>query len=242
MVFLLLVFSEGSRYNEGMKELILGDYELAKEHLDSRLAKAREEGYKIIFYDLDSLSLENLESEIPLTRDLFGERSVFVFRDASRLSFFKELICQSAESENHFLFLEQKLLKKDRDFFEKKGFSLFDFQEKKEKKEFNIFRLADSFGRRDKKQLWLDYHEALVHARPEEIHGVLFWQLKNLALVQWDGGKSLKPFVLKKNSLYAKNFSEDDIERLSHLFIQIFHERKTNSTLAFELEKMILDL
>ncbi len=226
-----------------MKELIIGDYEQAKSLLNSRLESYEDGEREVVWCNLDTLNSENLESEIALGENLFGVLSVFILRDLSQHALFEKVLDQSSESRNDFFFLEEKVLKKERGLYEKRGIRITELGASGEKKlSFNIFSLADAFGRRDKKELWLAYEEALSHARAEEIHGVLFWQLKNLALVKWDKGKGLKTFVLKKNLRYAQNFSDEDIKRLSRQFLKIFHERKNYSPLELELEKIILSL
>ncbi|MCA9353191.1 hypothetical protein KC901_03345, partial [Patescibacteria group bacterium] len=78
---------------------------------------------------------------------------------------------------------------------------------------------------------------------PEEIHGILFWQVKNIALVHTSStNPGMNPFVYKKTMHFAKNFSHKDIQGLSRSLAHMFHNRDTYSTLDVELEKFILSL
>ncbi len=226
-----------------MIELIIGDYDDTRKYLNKKITSFQEMGIHIQTLEKEDFANKDFEFLIPLGKNLFGESEVFMLKNTLPELNINSFLDTYQKSENHIFFIEEKVLKKERDLFEKKGIPIKDFPPKKiDKNNFNIFKLADSFGKRDKKQLWLDYRDALKYASPEEIHGVLFWQLKNIALVKWDAGNGLKPFVLKKNILYAKNFLDDEIQNISFRFIKIFHERKSISTLSIELEKIILEL
>ncbi|MCA9351664.1 hypothetical protein KC929_02705, partial [Patescibacteria group bacterium] len=77
---------------------------------------------------------------------------------------------------------------------------------------------------------------------PEEIHGILFWQVKNLALVQSSSGQvpGMNPFVYRKTSGFVKNFTQAEIKDIARSLDNMFHNRDTYSTLDIELEKLIL--
>ncbi len=227
-----------------MIELIVGDYEKTQPIVAEKVASFRARGLVINVLEQDDFLKKDFELVVPRSKNLFGEAEVFVLKNTLELIDLPTLLPLYSDTENILLFVEEKINKKTKELFENNTIPIFKYEEKKTKSKntFNIFSLADAFGARDKKTLWLKYREALDHASVEEIHGVLFWQLKNIASVKWDKGKGLKPFVLKKNRSYAERFSDQDIHNLSHRFLRIFHERKSLSTLEIELEKLILSL
>ena len=134
------------------------------------------------------------------------------------------------KSENICIFLEQKVLKPlllaITEVAEK--VQAFASTERKEKPEFNIFSLTDAFGKRDKKKLWVLYQKALqTDAVPEEIHGILFWQLKSMLLAS--GAKTaseagVAPFVFTKAKSFLKNYSVPELQQLSSKLVRLYHD------------------
>lgn len=121
--------------------------------------------------------------------------------------------------------------------------------EKKElkKKEFNIFSLTDAFGRRDKKQLWVLLQKAVASgAVPEEIHGILFWQLKSIMLAlqcKTAEEAGVKPFVWSKARTFAKNWSENELKFLSSKMVSLYHDAHRGiHEFPIALERFILTL
>jgi len=88
------------------------------------------------------------------------------------------------ESANIFIVLEEKLNAELKRAVEKDAEKAVE-SEKKEatvKKEFNIFALADAFGKRDAVNAWRIYREAIDSGiEPENIAGVLFWKAKSIS-------------------------------------------------------------
>jgi hypothetical protein len=89
-----------------------------------------------------------------------------------------------ASSENHFVFLEDTLLKGTLDSFKKARAEINVFELSKEKKEkFNNFLLANAFGDRNKVNLWINFRRAVdLGVGLEELVGVLFWKAKDMIL------------------------------------------------------------
>ena len=110
---------------------------------------------------------------------------------------------------------------------------------------FPVFSLTDALGRRDKKSLWVLYARARLHGiAAEELHGVLFWQVKAMLLAR--GARSaqeadLKPFVYTKSSRYARNFSPEELHTLSRSLTDIYHDaRRGKHELDTALERFVL--
>jgi len=95
-----------------------------------------------------------------------------------------DLIQVMNESANIFIVLEGKLNAELKRAVEKDAEKAME-SEKKEaaaKKEFNVFALADAFGRRDAVNAWKIYREAIDSGiEPENIAGVLFWKAKSMS-------------------------------------------------------------
>lgn len=113
--------------------------------------------------------------------------------------------------------------------------------------DFNIFDLADAFGKRDKKNLWVLYQKAKMRNIPdEEIHGILNWQLKSILIASKSksvNDSGLKPFVYNKSLKFSKNFEEGELEKLSSKLISIYHDaRRGIVEFNIALEKFILEI
>jgi hypothetical protein len=181
---------------------------------------------------------------------LFSERYIVELRrvferdDASTIvmSALKEL----AESSNVFIWVEPKVSAADLKKIEKHAAKVQACPETvtKGKFEYNLFGLADALGERDKKRLWMGYMDALEHATPEEIHGVLFWQVKSMLLATRakdadDAG--MKTFPYGKAKRFAKNFSYEELVQLSSNMLTVSHEaRRGRHDFAVALERLLL--
>ena len=145
---------------------------------------------------------------------------------------FLEKIKEMAESPNIFIVAEGVIdaasLKKIEKYAEK--IQEFEAGESKsvQKEEFNIFDIADALGARDKKMLWTLYRKAIDSGKvPEEIHGILFWQAKSIALAGMTKSADeagLNPFVYGKAKRYAGNYSKEEIEELLNSLVSVYHD------------------
>ena len=159
------------------------------------------------------------------------------------------------ESDNAFVITESKLAKPTFEKIKKAAIKTDVFDApviiKADKQDFNIFSLGDALGRKDKKQLWVLLYKALRSGiTPEQIHGTLFAQVKNIAFIkcaETDGVKTntlgLHPFVVKKTTGFTKNFSQKELEKLSRKSLTIYHAaRGGGDELPIALEKFVLSL
>lgn len=171
-----------------------------------------------------------------------------------------------AESNNIFIILEGKLDKASLGKIEKKAEKTQEFAlagagagdgptgggkngkgAGKGADDFNIFALGDALGRRDKKQLWVLYRQAIDAGKsPEEIHGALFWQVKSIVIasrVASVGESGLAPFVYSKSKGFAGNFSPAELTRLFDDLISISHDaRRGMHELEVALERVLLEV
>ncbi|MDO8590967.1 MAG: hypothetical protein Q7R65_03235 [bacterium] len=135
-----------------------------------------------------------------------------------------------AESENVFIFLEETMDKASLLKITESAEKIQSFEKIKTKKQepFNIFSLSDALGERNRKLLWVIYQKALkTEASPEELSGILFWQIKNLMLARESASASavgLNPFVFGKSKRYSRNFSPDELTKLAIELITLYHD------------------
>ena len=111
--------------------------------------------------------------------------------------------------------------------------------------EFNIFSLGDAFGRRDKKELWFLYSKAALRNIPaEEIHGILFWAWKSMALAATskDAAEAgINPYVFQKSSGFAKNFKKEELSAMGERLVRMFHDAHRGKVdFDIELERFVL--
>ena len=174
---------------------------------------------------------------------------VSLFENKEAKEVFLERLQEIAESPNIFILLEWEVDKKTLLAITEtaKEVRLFERKEEKKKSEFNIFSLVDAFGKRDKKNLWVLFQKALASgAVPEEIHGILFWQLKSMILAstaKTAGEAGVAPFVFSKAKSFLKNYQEDELKKLSSKFVTLYHDAHRGiHDFESALERLILTL
>lgn len=211
------------------------------------------------FFKIDSenFSLGKLEEMIG-GQGLFESKQIVFFdsvlEDKETKDAILEKIKEIAESPNAFVFLEGKTDKATVGKIEKKAEKVQEFKFtgnegkiKESKEKFNTFSLADVFGRRDKKNLWVLYQEALSqNIAPEEINGVLFWQLKSMIVASQSKDtkeSGLNPYVFQKSKNFARNYSEKEMKKLSSALVSVYHDsRRGIHAFDIELERFILSI
>ncbi|HEY9481062.1 MAG TPA: hypothetical protein VIR98_02390 [Candidatus Paceibacterota bacterium] len=157
-----------------------------------------------------------------------------------------------AESPNIFIFFEGKLTKDVLKKLEKRAekiteYELDDADAAAKKPTESLFPMADALANRDKKSLWLQLRKALdTDAVPEEIHGILFWQAKSLALAARSASATdagLNPFVFNKAKRASAHFKAGEIDHLLSNLVSMYHRaHRGEIDFALELEKLALDI
>jgi len=225
-----------------MLYLLHGKSQQRKEFIRSLATELSLTPQHIYDNDIQSVDINQLVST---QTGLFGDKEMYVIHSLARTLDIKNLLEGYAGSDNIFIFSEDTITKPITKVFEKHEATIQDFgkEEKKTENKFNMFSLTDALGARDKKNLWLLFQEAIKNGSPEEIHGILFWQVKNLALVKTSQtNPGMNPFVYNKTSGYAAKFTPEEIQKMAGDLVYMFHNRDTYSTLDIELEKLILSL
>lgn len=208
--------------------------------------------------NLFKLNSENFEEKI-IEEGLGGmglfENKYIIFLDKifekeETKEFILEKIKKITESDNIFILLEEKIDKKTLTKIEKYAQKIQEFSGvvKKEKERAKPFSLTDALGRRDKKGAWAEYQKVLREGLvPEEIHGILFWQIKTMLLA--NSSKSsveadLNPFVFKKAKEFSRNYSEDELKKMSSQLVSIYHDMRRGvvEDMGLEIEKFLLGI
>lgn len=184
------------------------------------------------------------------TQELFGGTLCFFFDGAFTTAAARERVVEHArtlaQSPNHFFILETAL-----DAATIKAISKHathtDIEKTNEAKERSggFFSVSDALGSRDRKKLWVEIVRAhALGAAPEEIHGVMWWGVKNMLLAReartaQDVG--LNPFVFNKAKSYAANFKGDELQKLAdEVSTLLYRARSRNIDAAIALERFAL--
>ena len=111
--------------------------------------------------------------------------------------------------------------------------------------EFNVFSITDAIAKKDKKQAWLLFCDALnAGVEPEPLHGAIWWCFKNAVLAgsarsATETGQS--PFVFSKSKAMFALYGEEALQNSLSELITMYHEsRRGNFDLMTELERFIL--
>ena len=183
---------------------------------------------------------------------LFSQRYIVEFRhlfekaetSESVISFLPEL----ASSENIFIWVDQEVDENSLEEIQKHAAKVQKFEEAKkvEKPKFNSFVLADALCERNKQKLWMNYIDALNFSEPQELHGTLFWQMKSMMLAQkykTAGEVDMKPFPFNKAKIGAKEYSEEELEKLTNDLLAVSHDsRRGMHNFEIALERWVLSI
>lgn len=133
------------------------------------------------------------------------------------------------DSPNIFVMLEGKCDKETLLALTEAAEKVVVFEKKGGKKEaFSIFSLTDALGRRDKKNLWMLYQQALREDfAPENINGVLFWKVKSLLLAPYQN----------------RAWKREELKDLSRRLVFLYHDAHRGvHDFAIGLERLVLSL
>lgn len=186
--------------------------------------------------------------ELLATTGLFSEQKIIILRDFFTTATTKQWLLSAQKllvaSPHVVILLEDLLAKVELKKWEKIS-HIFAFEQVRIiGADFNSFSLTDAVGRRDKKQAWLLYQQALRHGKePEEIHGLVFWIFKTMLLVANGKDHGLKPFVASKAAGFARNYSVAELKKTSGNLIDIYHQsRRIGAPLGLAMEKFLLTI
>ncbi len=193
------------------------------------------------FFSPEDFKEKDFYDLIRLNNGLFDEKRIYIIENMAQKIPLRQILSDYQTSDHLIFFSEEKLLKKEELLIKKAGIPIISFSNSLQRKDTEIFQLADYLGQRKKKELWLLWRKLTEKGiSAEEIHGVLFWAIKNLILIKHRDTASLNPYLVKKNKNYAKNFTQKELEEKLFKLIKIYHERNSFSSLSVEIEKFIL--
>ncbi len=161
-----------------------------------------------------------------------------------------ERLTELAASPNTFVFLEPKALKEITDAFKVAKATIQEFKATPAawpaKDAFNSFALTDAVGARNKKESWVLLTRAFMAGKsPEEISGLVFWQLKSMLLVKGGGtavSLGMKPFVYSKAASFAQKWTKEELVSATSMLVSQTHaSRRGEIESEAALEKLILE-
>jgi len=217
--------------------------------VNSMLAKRPESGaFKLNSNNWDSNKLEELISGQSLFTKKYIVQFSRILENPEAKNYLLGKLRELKESENIFVWAEPKMDVKTFKKFEKYVEKAQEFKESRSvsKRDTEVFAISDAFGERKHKKLWLLYTKLIKKVGPEEIYGILWWQLKSMLLVSKSSGikeTGLKPFVYLKSKRFLNNYSEEELSDLSNKLMDLYHEsRQGGAELEIKLEQFILGI
>ncbi len=190
--------------------------------------------------------------ELLISQGLFEQKYTVVLDNLFEKKDVKEYVVDRLESikdsEQIFLFLESKVDAVSLKKIEKHGEKIQEFAKKEEAKEkSNIFSITNGLLDKDKKTLWVSLIDFLNKgAAAEEVHGIFFWQIKNMILASRSKSSNetgLSLFVYKNALSGSRNYKTEDLQRMSGELVEMTHKvRSGEGELEVMLEKWVLGL
>ena len=188
-------------------------------------------------------------------RGLFESKYIIflneVFEDDDIREFLIDKISEMEKSENIFILAETKIEKETLKKIEKhvQKVQKINGDENNKRKDTKIFKLTNAIGARDRKKAWVEIQKVFRTGTylPEEIHGMLFWQIKSIILTAESANADkagIKPNVFRSAKSFSKNFSDGELKKLLSKLVSIYHEARTTNGLDLELalENFVLEI
>jgi len=192
----------------------------------------------------------SMVDELVLSQGLFEAKTITffdeVFENEEVALRIIDVVDALKSSQNGFVVFEKKIAKKNLEALSLAAEKVFHFDSGEVKDDYSMFPIADAFGSCDKRSLWILVREALDHgAQPEEIHGILWWQAKAIAVahVAKDAKSAgLAPFVFTKAKRFGLGFSQAQIGTIMHDLVIMYHRAHRGEVdFSVELERFALD-
>ncbi len=227
------------------------DTHKAREKLHSLLDLAKKKRPEAEVFKMTSENWgEGQFDELLVSQGLFEQKYTVVLDNLFEKKDVKEYILDRLEglkdSDQIFLFLESKVDSVSLKKIEKHSEKTQEFEKKAEAKpSLNVFAIADGLLDKDKKRLWVDYLDLVDKGGvPEEIHGILFWQVKNMILASRATSSNetgLSPFVYKNALRGSRNYKTEELQKMSRELVNMTHRvRSGEGELGVMIEKWVL--
>ena len=206
--------------------------------------------------ELFKLTTENWSEaqfdELLIAQGLFETKYTTVldnlFEKKDIKSYILEKLDEIGSSEQIFLMLEGSVDAASLKKIEKHAKQVQEFEKREDaKKAFNIFGVTEGLVSKDKKHLWISYLDTIKKGiPPEEIHGIFFWQVKNMILASRSASANetgLSPFVYKNALRGARKYKTEELTKMSGELVEMTHKvRQGEGELGIMLEKWVLGL
>lgn len=235
----MIYFLHGTDTNKSRKRM--------HEILQSLLAKRpNSEVFKITSENWSEGQFDELIS----SQGLFEQKYVvvldFVFSDKSAKEYITDRLKEMKDTEHWFVILDGKVDVATVRAIEKVAFKTQVFEKTDKKKDSPIiFTITDKLLNRDKKKLWISYIDLIDQGIPaEEIHGVLFWAVKNMIIasrVDSQKESGIAPFSYSKALSGTRNFKTEELKKMSGDLVEMVHKvRSGEGEMGLMLEKWVL--
>jgi uncharacterized membrane protein len=172
----------------------------------------------------------------------------FVLSLKETREFVLEKVAEMQNAEHWFLILDGKTDAATVKKLEKFSYKSEEFSKPESRKEQPIiFTIEGGLLARNKKQLWICFVDLLGHGiAAEEIHGVLFWAVKNMIIAaRVESGKDsgLAPYSYSKSLSGGRNYKLAELKKMSGDLVEMTHKvRNGNGEMEVMLEKWILEI
>ncbi len=235
-----------------LKVLVGNDFILRSKKLNAILSVYKKSGEEIcVFTDV------NFDPDLVLGNanniSLFGNKNISVISgvsdDAEKMAMLENIVKDLVRSEEIFILNEKSLSASFLKKLTTLKCEIEKFEEKKSvkgKENFDVFAFTDTYASRKRSMSWAMYRKGISSGSDSrELHGKIFWITKNLLLVKKVVSaeeSGLHPFVYGKTKTFAKNFSEEELEKNLMTLCEIFHESMLQGfDLETSLESFILN-
>jgi len=189
--------------------------------------------------------------EFLVSRGLFEEKYIVKIRDPFEDKEVSKTIEESAEdmslAPHLFVIISEKISVPLKKVFTKHKATIEEFNTLEKNEEFNVFSITEALLQRDSKKLWTLYRKALDSGiAPEQIHGVLWWQMKSVVIAMKSKNENeagMKPFVFSKSKRALTKFSKEEVENLLSKLLSIYHNSRIGKiNMEYGLESFVLGI
>lgn len=206
--------------------------------------------------ELFKITTENWSSsqfeELLVSQGLFDTKYTVVLDGLFEKKDIKEFIVDKVEeisqSDQLFFLLDTTIDAASLKKIEKYAKQIQEFLPKEDKKnEPNVFAVTSGLLERDKRRLWVDYTDLLRRGGvPEEIHGIFFWQIKNMIIASRAKSQTetgLSPYAYKNALSGTRKFRTEELLKMSSDLVEITHKVRTGmGDMAIMLERWVLSV
>ena len=201
----------------------------------------------------DGKLTQDIVNELTLSQGLFEQKYIveiqYPLEKADTKGVFLKNLKELSESDNVFLVLESEINKTDLKKIEKHSEKLFEHNVEKsvKKNDINLFNVAEQIMKGDKKNGWAGLRKALdAGISPEEIHGVLWWQVKSIYMSKISKNASsagMKEFTFNKAKRLGEKYRKEDVEKIMNELVEMSHEAHLgNKDFELGLERFVLNI